>query len=229
MGSDDGFENEIPVHIVEIASFQITQTEITVSQYRKCENSGSCVMESSTNILCNANPPGYENHPLNCVDYNEAVDFCGWSGGRLPSEAQWEYAARSGGQKIAYPWGNEMPSCEYAVMDDEGNGCGSGRTMEVCSKTKGNTEQNLCDMTGNVWERTLSLWGKDWERSDFEYPYDLQDGRENLEADDDIRRVVRGGAFSSLLVPRCACRSGPYSKNLENDIGFRVCVAAQQE
>jgi formylglycine-generating enzyme required for sulfatase activity len=86
------------------------------------------------------------------VDWNQAKTFSAWVGGRLPSEAEWEYAARSAGKDRKYPWGDEDATCERAVI----SGCGSA-TAPVCSKPAGNTQQGLCDMAGNAWE-----WVQDW-------------------------------------------------------------------
>ena len=87
------------------------------------------------------------------MDWDQAMNFAAWVGGNLPTEAQWEYAARSEGEDWIYPWGNEMATCEYSVMDDGGGwGCGEDRMRPVCSKPRGNTQQGLCDMAGNVYE-----------------------------------------------------------------------------
>jgi formylglycine-generating enzyme required for sulfatase activity len=106
--------------------------------------------------------PGYEGHPMNWITWDDASRFCTWAGGRLPSEAEWEYAARGGGQRTTYPWDNEPATCEYAVMDDGEVGCGSGETSPVCSKIAGNTTQGLCDMAGNVME-----WVQDKIHADY--------------------------------------------------------------
>ena len=97
--------------------------------------------------------------PVNCVDWHSAAAFCAWSGGRLPTAAEWEYAARSGGRDQRYPWGDDAPTCERVVMRDEEVGCGRGfgQVWRVCSKPAGNTTQGLCDMIGNVDE-----WVSDW-------------------------------------------------------------------
>jgi iron(II)-dependent oxidoreductase len=82
------------------------------------------------------------------------------------------------------------------------------------------------DLSGNVWEWTRSLWGRDWEEPDFGYPYDPEDGRENLAAGDDVRRVARGGSFDfTVSGVRCAYR-GWYRPRYRNwDFGFRVVVS----
>ncbi len=188
MGSTAGNSDELPVHSVTVPSFEMMRTEVTVTQYGACVTVGSCTAPD-TGGFCNWDDPGYEDHPVNCVDWSQAVSFCAWVGGRLPSEAEWEYAARSGGQAIEYPWGNDAATCTYTVMNDGGSGCGTGRTMSVCSKTAGNTDQGLCDMAGNVWE-----WMQDWYHSD--YNGAPADGSA-WESPSGLSRVLRGGGFGS--------------------------------
>ncbi|MBU1898725.1 SUMF1/EgtB/PvdO family nonheme iron enzyme, partial [Myxococcota bacterium] len=147
MGSDKGDNNEKPVHTVRVRDFWIGKTEVTVKQYRACVAAGAC-SEPNRGKYCNWGESGREDHPINCVDWDQAKAFASWAGGRLPSEAEWEYAARSQGQGREYPWGDAQATCDYAVMDDGGDGCGQGRTWSVCSKTRGNTEQGVCDMSG---------------------------------------------------------------------------------
>ena len=132
-----------------VKSFQLAKTEVTNKQYKACVEAGACTPPSSYE--------GGDDQPVVNVDWNQAKAFSEWVGGRLPSEAEWEYAARSGGKERKYPWGDEEPSCERAVMNQGGNGCGRNATWPVCSKTAGNTSQGLCDMAGNVWE-----WTQDW-------------------------------------------------------------------
>ncbi len=160
MGNEDAGNNEKPAHSVEVKSFYISKTEITVAQYKKCVEASVCSAPREDEY-CNWNKWFRDDHPINCVDWKQARTFARWIGADLPSEVQWEYAARSGGKDLKYPWGNTEATCEYAVMydrDDGGGGCGVYRTWEVCSKTQGNTLQGLCDMAGNVVEWVLDEW-----------------------------------------------------------------------
>lgn len=168
-----------PSHKVSIRSFQMSKTEVTVGQYRRCVRAGKCskpTTNANTSPYCNWSKNGREDHPINCVSWYQARTFAHWMGARLPSESEWEYAASGLGRKVKYPWGGEEPSCKRAVMDDKGSyddprdprypssnyGCAMNRTWSVCSKTAGNTPQGLCDMAGNVSE---------WVEDDFHYTY----------------------------------------------------------
>jgi formylglycine-generating enzyme required for sulfatase activity len=161
MGSPEGVgqDDERPRHEVTVTDFEMMRTEVTISQYRCCVDSGVCIEPYSPGDCdwcdrCNWDSPDRDDHPIVCVDWHQAVDFCMWGGGRLPTEAEWEYAARGGGQEINYPWGDQEATCDYTVMSGvtPGVGCGFYHEWPVCSKPAGNTEQGLCDMAGNVWE-----------------------------------------------------------------------------
>ncbi|MDP6933551.1 MAG: formylglycine-generating enzyme family protein, partial [Myxococcota bacterium] len=100
--------------------------------------------------------------PVPLVSHAHASAYCEWLGGHLPTEAEWEYAARSGGKDITYPWGEAEPTCELAVLGD--HRCSLGLPRPVCSRPEGNTEHGLCDMAGNMWERvSYSFWHVDDE------------------------------------------------------------------
>jgi len=190
MGSDQGDSDETPVHEVDVPGLEMLRREVTLDQYAECVGAGQCP-EPGTAGDCYWYDPWYGDHPVNCVDWSQAAAFCEWVGARLPSEAEWEHAARSAGQQIVYPWGDEQASCSLAVMDDffHSDGCDSGGPLEVCSRPEGNTEQGLCDMAGNVWE-----WVRDWYHPDYEgAPADGSAWEEPLGS----ARVARGGGFAS--------------------------------
>jgi iron(II)-dependent oxidoreductase len=142
MGSDDGNGDEKPVHRVTVPTFEMTKTQVTVDQYKACVDAGACTAPDSGGA-CNWGQSDRGKHPINCVDWQQAQAYAQWAGGRLPTEAEWEYAARSGGRDWKYPWGDEEATCQRAVMDDRGWGCGRDTTWPVCSKPSGNTTQGL--------------------------------------------------------------------------------------
>lgn len=201
------FDNAGPVHEVTIKTFQMAKTEVTVEQYAECVAKGGCT-EPTTSGYCNWGKPGRQFHPVNCLNWAQAQAYAKFKGARLPSEAEFEYAATSGGKNQKYPWGNEDPTRELAVFN-------VNRTMPVCSKPKGNTEQGLCDMSGNVWE-----WVQDVYKDS--YSGAPVDGSA-FEGSDSLR-VVRGGSFSygGVEVLRAAFR-GYYGPGFRyGTVGFRL-------
>ncbi len=174
MGAPSGYGFHFPPHEVAVPAFEMWRTEVTVEQYRRCVDAGACEFPLRYVAPGAWGRHARDQHPITLVTWEEAVTFCAWVGGRLPSESEWEYAARGGGRDIVYPWGNAPATCEHAVMDDDGPGCGMGDSWDVCSKPDGNTAQGLCDMSGNVWE---------WARDSFSYwylssPDELEEGQE---------------------------------------------------
>ncbi len=154
MGSNDGELDEKPERIVYLDAFWIDRTEVTQSMYAKCDTDG-CKKPACGN--------DGDNYPVICVDWKSANAYCNWAGRRLPTEAEWEKAAR-GTDNRTYPWGNEPASCEFSVMDDltgSGNGCGQNFAWEVGSKPEGVSPYGALDMAGNVAE-----WVADWEDKD---------------------------------------------------------------
>jgi len=192
MGSTE-YPKEQPIHSVTVSTFELTKTEVTVTQYGECVVAGACSKPATTKTCAkdyfgNWGATGHENDPVNCVNWSQAKAFCTWIGGRLPSESEWEYAASNGSAKNKYPWGDEKATCDYAVMDDfDGRGCGTERTWAVCSKTAGNTSHGLCDMAGNVTE-----WVQDLFHSD--YTGAPSDG--SAWEDSGSSRVLRGNDFN---------------------------------
>jgi len=145
MGTMD-FQNATPVHEVNISAFQMSKTLVTVEQYAECVSARQCLPPDVRKLpACNWGRSGREKDPVNCVNWRQAKDYARFAGARLPSEAEWEYAATSGGRNQKYPWGNALPTPDVVVMKR-----GSKATMPVCSRPLGNTAQGLCDMTGNL-------------------------------------------------------------------------------
>jgi formylglycine-generating enzyme required for sulfatase activity len=130
--------DEKPAHSVTIKSFQIAKTLVTNKQYKVCVADGACTEPVFMG------PFGADDQPVVGVDWNQAKSFSEWAGGRLPTEAEWEYAARSSGKDQKYPWGDEEATCERAVIDGCGYRCGSGgATAPVCSKPSGKAPSRL--------------------------------------------------------------------------------------
>ncbi len=222
MGTDNdaqGFKDAKPLHEVAVKTFEMAKAPVTVEQYAECVNTGACEAPGDGNY-CNWGVRGREHHPINCVNPRQAAQYAKFAGARLPSEAEWEYAARSGGKVQNYPWGNQEPTCALAVMDDlpehkyadldfknepigeanwlyasRRNGCGKRSTWPVCSKPAGNSEQGLCDMAGNVWQMVQDSYDTSYALS----PVDGTAFIPTMETPGkywDTYQVTRGGSFS---------------------------------
>lgn len=179
---------------VEVPGFSIDTREVTVADYRRCMDAGKCARpkDHERNKYCNLDAPERDDHPINCVDWDQALAYCEWAGGRLPLEAEWEKAARAG-TLTRYPWGQEA-SCEQAILDEvspvesekEPDGCYQDRTWPVGSRPP--NPLGLYDMQGNAGEWTANWYGKDaigglYAAGDLKGPASGE------------RRVVRGGSW----------------------------------
>jgi formylglycine-generating enzyme required for sulfatase activity len=149
IGSTMGNPDEQPVHTVYLTAFCLDITEVTVMAYRACVTSAFCTAPGSDGA-CNWARSGREDHPINCVDWNQARAYCQRRGGDLPTEAQWEYAARWTDGRT-YPWGNEAPGEQLCWS---GTGARS-TTCPVGLRTSGDSPFRISDMAGNVFEWTL--------------------------------------------------------------------------
>ncbi len=141
---------------VGIPAFELSKTLVTVEQYNECVRLKRCA-EPDAGGFCNWKVAGRERHPINCVDWEQANQFAEFEGARLPTISEWEYAASGEGKDRTYPWGDEPPTCDRAVIRSDSNDyCGEIGTRPVCSKPAGNAKLEsggeLCDMAGNVWE-----------------------------------------------------------------------------
>ena len=203
------YDDEIPQHTLTLPAFRIGKYPVTNGQY--------VVFVAATGHAApshwrgNQPPSELRNHPVVYVSWYDAVDYCAWLSQalgremRLPTEAEWERAARHTDGRI-YPWGNDFDAGRCNMADT-----GIGGTSPVGIFPAGDAVCGAADMAGNVWEWTSSLWGKDAGKPEFGYPYDPNDGRENLNAPDSVARVFRGGSFwDGARSVRCACRSWLY-------------------
>ena len=206
------YSDESPYHEVTLSGYYMDKTEVTVDAYGECVTAGSCTAPS-TGGSCNWGVSGRGGHPVNCVNWTQAREYCAWVGKRLPTEAEWEKAARgTDGRK--YPWGNETATCEYAVMYEGGNGCGTGSTWDVCGKSpSGDSPYGLCDMSGNVWE-----WVSDWYDSDY---YTNSPSSNPTNTVSGSTRVRRGGGFYGNDGLRASNRSGYDPSGDYYPLGFR--------
>lgn len=141
---------------VFVGAFSIERTEVTTSAYAACVASGKCT-QAVAGALCNAGVAGREKHPINCVDWYQAKAYCEAQGRRLPTEEEWEYAARGTDGRL-FPWGDTAPTNQLCWDGDgDGNDLGKGNRTSTCvvdSYPSGNSPFGLADMSGNVWEWT---------------------------------------------------------------------------
>lgn len=184
MGNDDGSDAE-PANIVYLDAFWIDQTEVTNKQYAFCVTSGACIQPLNMKSPMRSSYYGdyqFQNYPVVYVDWYMAKAYCEWTGRRLPTEAEWEKAARGTDGRI-YPWGNSPPNDTLLNYNSPNRD-----TTQVGKYPNGRSPYDAYDMAGNVWEWVSSLH--------LPYPYDKADERENLAVYGD--RVLRGGAWYHL-------------------------------
>jgi formylglycine-generating enzyme required for sulfatase activity len=199
-GSVAAAPEESPRFATRVADFCLDETEVTVRAYAACVEAGACTPGGRVSRFCNAQRTAREEHPMNCVDWNQASAYCSWKEMRLPSEVEWEYAARGGTEYLSYSFGNHAP---------DGKTCWKhvGGTCKVRSFPAG--AFGLHDMTGNVWEWTSSGFG----------PYPWPPAQP-------VARVYRGGSwsrrFEKWLSPRLRNRFRASERG--SHLGFR-CAA----
>ena len=199
MGSDEN-PGAQPAHPVYLDAFWMDQTEVTNYKYALCVADEACLPPlefSSYTRSSYYDNPEYSDYPVIYVDYEDAAAYCQWAGRRLPTEAEWEKAARGTDGRI-YPWGNDFDgsvvnfcdvNCPFNWADREYDD-GYADTSPVGSYPQGASPYGVLDMSGNVMEWAASIFKP--------YPYDAADGRENiefLEGSWGFQMMNRGGSW----------------------------------
>ncbi len=218
MGSDKELDDESPAHMVRLSAVAIDRYEVSNRRYAACVETGRCdppVFPSSRRRNDYFENLAFADYPVIHVNWNQARIFCEFAGGRLPTEAEWEKAARGGdGLPRTYPWGEEEPSCARTNMG--GAGSCVGDTDRAGRRPAGQSPYGVMNMAGNVWE-----WVLDW--------YDSEYYRESPPADPQgppkgRLKVMRGGGWlNGRDTLRTSCRRAELPSTRAQDVGFR-CV-----
>ncbi len=217
MGSDTGGYWENPVHDVTLDAFWIDRTEVTNAQYAKCVVAGKCAAPSAAWSDSRDSYYGnveYAQYPVIFVSWNDANAYCIWAGAQLPTEAQWEYAARGSHNNI-YPWGNSPPNSTLLNYNNYEND-----TTAVGAYPSGASWVGAYDLAGNVWE-----WVHDWFGP---YPISAQTNPAGPPSADNpsYEKVLRGGSWvTDEDNVRAASRGSDGMYNSSKNAGFR-CAAA---
>jgi serine/threonine-protein kinase len=205
-------KHERPRRRVQLTEFRMGRFPVTNAAYRRfLEDTGY-----SPPPLVGDPQFGRDNHPVVAVTWDDARAYAEWAGGALPTEAQWEYAARGGKQRLLYPWGDEKPTEFLANIDWI-----LPTTSAVGSYPQGRNAFGIEDMCGNIWEWCQDVWSEE------SYSTIEDNARDPLylgsDTDDLEERVLRGGAFNELAPQgRCAARFHRPRSTRSNNIGFRL-------
>ncbi len=181
--------NERPIHPVRVPTFEMARAEVSVAQYLQCVLDNICDTPISNDS--NWHTPGRAAHPINALNWAEATEVAEYLSGRLPTEAEWEYAARLNRNDARYPWGEGAPTCSEASYDDSalGQGCGAGSTSPICDRSPaGDNSLGICDLGGNVWE---------WTADGYSPNYNSTPTDGSASPGVSASKVIRGGSWNT--------------------------------
>jgi formylglycine-generating enzyme required for sulfatase activity len=224
MGSTARDDHASPVHVVSVGDFEIDATEVTVDAYARCQRAGACSPRSShagdDGWRCNGRSRGEsrDQAPANCMTFGQAEAYCHWAGKRLPTEEEWEYAAR-GTDGRTYPWGewgknhDGYPAFPHAYCAVPGSEIG----YRAGSLAKNVSPFGVRDMAGSVWEWTTGLYAATYDT-----------------APTTRARVLRGGEFGWSSEPDCrpygaAYRLGRDPGSADSNLGARCARTPRGE
>jgi formylglycine-generating enzyme required for sulfatase activity len=204
----DGYDDEKPTHRLTVTDFWLDRTEVTNAQFSRFIQAGNTAQGEWQQYA-----KGKDQHPVVMVTWHDAIAYCRWADKRLPTEAEWEYAARGiDGRK--YPWGSAWEGSRVRFSGNHGR----ETTAQVGSYPSGTSLFNALDLAGNVWEWTASLYKQ--------YPYVATDGREDPSASG--LRITRGGSWiNDMRDLRSASRSYFVPTYRSHLVGFRCGQSGQ--
>lgn len=213
------FTNEMPQRIVYLSDFYIDATEVTNDQYRACTNARICPPPSDNDapdqryrVSNYYNLPQYGSYPVVRIRWEDAQTYCQWVGRRLPTEAEWEKAARGTDGRL-FPWGNEFDANKANTEEQGGD-----QLKPVGSYADGRSPYGVYDMAGNVWE-----YVGDWYEESY---YSMAPARDPQGPTSGTVHVLRGGSYSDFKeYARVTNRGTPHADSIRS--GFRGFRCAQ--
>jgi formylglycine-generating enzyme required for sulfatase activity len=230
MGDNQGQHDARPAHRVYLSTFAIDRFEVSTAQYGTCVASGACPPPERTSSETRQDYFGnkaFASYPVVGVTYADAVAFCKWGKARLPTEAEWEKAARGPYQRI-YPWGQRFDPTRLNYCDrncdlpwrDPQHDDGYADTSPVDAFPSGASPYGVLNMAGNVWE-----WVADWYSATY---YGVSEVRDPPGPERGAMRIIRGGAWvtDDVRMLQCAWRHVVPPDTYAYSTGFRIVCAA---